>query len=454
MRKYFCNQFVTFGGNLFLKKRILSFFLMLLVFVGMIPLTAINANAAYTLIKDRDVVDGSLYTESSAMAEKLNDIFDGNASIYANRSCTTLVNTVLGSSPVKNNGVPMFVGPEGGKYLSSGTSCFIYANGVYYTLFGESTGSGTAGENSEKLNLSVTRSRSGSYANFKAWGVRQGVGALIRASGHSMIVLDYDEDSITILDGNSDGRGRVSICTRSWDNFSKFYYISYIIQPTDSHYAALYGCGTCGDDLNWFVDDAGTLTITGTGEILYPGWINYSDSIKKVVIEDGVTGINAGVFHGCKNVEEIFFSGNAPAFNKVSFLGVTATVHYPATDRGWTTDVQKPYGGNLTWDPYGETELKITDQPETIYVQSGDSAEVSIAAEGDGLTYTWYTKNAGEDLFVKSSVTGPNYCMMMSEQTKDRQVLCIITDQYGNSVVSEQALLRMYTPIAKTPVSI
>jgi hypothetical protein len=93
-------------------------------------------------------VDGSNYTPSPLLAEKLNAIFDGDAGIYADKACQKPVNTYLGTSPVRNNGVCMYVGPEGDKALERGTSCFIYANGVYYTLFGESTGSGEAGENS------------------------------------------------------------------------------------------------------------------------------------------------------------------------------------------------------------------------------------------------------------------------------------------------------------------
>lgn len=418
-------------------KRILTFLLMLAVCAGILPLTAIKANAEYNLITDRETVDGSDYTDSSAMAEKLNEIFDGNASIYADKACTIPVDTLLGTSPVKNNGVSMHVGPEGGEYLSRGTSCFIYANGVYYTLFGESTGGGEAGENSEKLDLSITGSRSATYENFKAWGVRQGVGALIRGSGHSMILLDYDENTITILDGNSDGKGRVSICTRSWEKFSEYYYIQYIIQPTDSHYSALYASGMCGDDLYWFVDEAGTLTITGSGNIQYPGWTEYSDSIQKVVIDEGITGIRDGMFHGCRNAREIVFNGAAPVFSEIAFLGISATIHYPATARGWSEEVRKLYGGNLTWQPYGMTELRITAQPAVTVSEDRTTATVTVEAEGDGLTYTWYSKDAADAMFVKSSVTGSAYCTQVSS----RQVMCVIQDQYGNFIKSESVLL-------------
>ena len=427
-------------------KKVLSCVFMLAALMIVLPLTATEVNAHYTLITDRNAVDGSDFTLSEEMAETLNNIFDGNASIYADKECTVPVDTFLGTSPVKNNGVSMHVGPEGERYLNRGTSCYIYANGVYYTLFGEVTGGGEPGENSEMLKLSGGRSPS--YENFKRWGVRQGVGALIRASGHSMILLDYDEDTITILDGNSDGRGRVSICTRSWEKFSNYYYVSYIIQPTDAYYSELYGCGMCGDSTTWSIDSEGTLTITGNGEIAYPGWINYSDRVKKVMIDEGITGINHAVFSGCKNLEELFFVGSAPEFTTTSFIGITATACFPANQRGWNETVLKPYGGNITWEMYGMTELKITGQPYVSYSANDSVATVSLAAEGDGLTYAWYIKNDADGMYVKTSVTGPAYPTKVNNENDDRQIMCVVSDQYGNTIKSESIYLRSESSVS------
>lgn len=427
-------------------KRVLSCLFLLAATVILLSLTATEANAYYNLITDRAEVDGSDFTESEAMAETLNNIFDGDASIYADKTCTIPVDTYLGTSPVKNNGVSMHVGPEGEAYLNRGTSCYIYANGVYYTLFGEVTGAGEPGENSEMLTL--TGSRSPSYERFQAWGVRQGVGALIRASGHSMILLDYDEDSITILDGNSDGRGRVSICTRSWEKFAKYYYISYIIQPKEAYYADLYGCGMCGDSATWCVDSEGTLTITGTGEVSNPGWIHYSSNIKKIIIGEDITGISNPVFRGCQNLEQILFLGEAPQFTTTSFLGVTATVLFPATVRGWSDQVLESFGGNLTWEPYGMTELKIAKQPYISFSSADSVAMVSLDVEGDGLTYEWYIKSADDAMYVKSSVTGAAYPAKVSEENDDRQIMCVVTDQYGNSVKSESISLGAQSTVA------
>ena len=194
----------------------------------------------YRWITDRSEVDGSDFTSSVILAAALNDIFDGNANVYYDAAFTKQVNTELGSSRVRNNGVNMYVGPIEDGETNVGTSCWIYANGVYYTLFGECTESGVAGENSQKLDLKTTANRNFTYENFVAWGVRPEPGALIRTQcGHSLIVLDYNEEGITILDGNGDGKGLVAIRVMAW-NYQCFR-AKYIIQPNQEYYDSLYG---------------------------------------------------------------------------------------------------------------------------------------------------------------------------------------------------------------------
>lgn len=420
-------------------KRFLSLCLVLAVCLAMVPNVTAHAASRRNHITDRSAVDGSHYTSSPSLAEEINAILDGDANIYADKACTKPVDTVLGTSPVKNNGVRKYVGAEDGTMIEMGTSCYIYANGVYYTLFGETTGDGEPGENSEKLNLRKTSSRRASYKNFKAWGVRQGVGALIRASGHSMILLDYDEQGITYLDGNGDGHGLISVNKETWDKFF-FSYIYYIIQPKEHHYAALYATGSCGDDLSWSVDESGTLHISGSGNIQYPAWSNYNDSIKKVVIHDDSIGIGNGAFYNCPNLEQIVFQGAAPILAEDAFWGVEATVQYPATQKGWHGDFLMDYGGTLVWEAHDMTALQIISQPNIVYSQEG-TATVTIEAEGDGLTYAWYTKTSPEEPYVKSSFTSAVYTALQNDMTKDLQVQCVVTDRYGNFVTSESVLL-------------
>lgn len=230
-------------------RKVLSVVLAVCMALSLTPHLTLAANAEdmektttpseYRWITAREEVDGRDYTEDPALAEKLNAIYDGSANIYYDPDCTKMVNTELGTYRVPNNGVNKYVGPYGDNQMDVGTSCWIYANGVYFTLFGEGTGCGTAGENSTMLDLTTTRNKAATYDNFTAWGVRPGVGALIRTrDGHSMIVLGYDSDRLTILDGNGDGKGLVSIRVMTWDRI--YFYVKYIIQPNQSYMNALY----------------------------------------------------------------------------------------------------------------------------------------------------------------------------------------------------------------------
>ena len=72
--------------------------------------------------------------------------------------------------------------------------------------------------------------------------------------------------------------------------------------------AAIVDSGTCGDNLTWELDDNGTLTIRGMGNMEDYGWWNAApwesnrSDIKTVVIQDGVTTIGWYAFEGCSGL--------------------------------------------------------------------------------------------------------------------------------------------------------
>lgn len=71
-------------------------------------------------------------------------------------------------------------------------------------------------------------------------------------------------------------------------------------------WAAKAASGTCGDNLTWTLDDAGTLTISGTGEIEAPeAWSRVRSNIKSVIIEAGVTSIGWYAFYDCSSMTSI-----------------------------------------------------------------------------------------------------------------------------------------------------
>ncbi len=93
----------------------------------------------------------------------------------------------------------------------------------------------------------------------------------------------------------------------------------------------------------------------------------------------------------------------------------------------------------------------ITKQPVDVLVLGGDTANVTVNAVGDGLTYKWYYMNKGATQFTESTVcTGDTYTAEMDSARDGRQVYCVVTDKYGNSVKSETVTLSMKTEAAIT----
>ena len=87
--------------------------------------------------------------------------------------------------------------------------------------------------------------------------------------------------------------------------------------------------GTCGENLTWALDGAGTLTISGTGameEFDYYGapWRQNRDSIKNVVIENGVTTIGRSAFCWCPSLTSVTIPKSVTSIGERAFYGCTS----------------------------------------------------------------------------------------------------------------------------------
>ncbi|MBQ9880306.1 MAG: leucine-rich repeat protein, partial [Clostridia bacterium] len=97
---------------------------------------------------------------------------------------------------------------------------------------------------------------------------------------------------------------------------------------THTFAADVVGSGTCGENLTWTLDSAGTLTISGTGAMTdYYGsgeapWKysnSYNYSVYKVVIEDGVTSIGKYAFSNCWNLRSVAIPGSVTSIRNSAF---------------------------------------------------------------------------------------------------------------------------------------
>lgn len=92
--------------------------------------------------------------------------------------------------------------------------------------------------------------------------------------------------------------------------------------------------GTCGAHLSWNLDENGTLTIRGTGEMYYISGLetiapwqvlgllfNRTLPVNAVVIENGVSSIGANAFNSCKDIKSISLSDSVETIEGGAFTG-------------------------------------------------------------------------------------------------------------------------------------
>lgn len=197
-------------------------------------LSTVTPVMAATHTTQASKIDG--FTYSLAYGEKLNQIFQGNATMFSNSADRY----ALGQNIKMNKQYAV-------ANVISGQQCYIYAQAVYHYLFGDvpyhGTGIGNYWKNSTRVLYNIT---SISYNTFINAGV--GFGAYIRTTvnsngsfsgsyGHSMILLGYDTSGLTYLDCNGDGKGMIRVTTRTWSEFnsvllsSKGRRIAHVVQP-------------------------------------------------------------------------------------------------------------------------------------------------------------------------------------------------------------------------------
>ena len=185
-------------------------------------------------ITDCKAVSGSEFSSKSSIAKKLDKMFAGDIGLYKDKNKTILVDASLGTRNVPNNNVYQYWGPT----PRAGTSCFAYANAFYGHFY-----DGVYPHHSLNSNHKIIKATGKiTYQNFVKWGVRDDAVVYIREGNHSIIVLTYDKNYLTYVDGNGDGKGLIAIRKEAWQRGSGANIYnqkpSLIVQPTTKYFPA------------------------------------------------------------------------------------------------------------------------------------------------------------------------------------------------------------------------
>jgi len=96
-------------------------------------------------------------------------------------------------------------------------------------------------------------------------------------------------------------------------------------------YAIWKAEGSCGDNCSWVLDNAGTLTISGTGDIANYSdassapWNSVKDDIKKIVVSEGITSIGDNCFKLCSTATTISLPTTLKSVGENSFAYTPVT---------------------------------------------------------------------------------------------------------------------------------
>ncbi len=171
-----------------------------------------------TMADSEEKYNGNDYTKDKVLAQKLSDVMNGKADIlkYDGKLWAFKIGDYI-------DDVEYSI-PNAGY---SGYQCYIYANAVYYYLFGEVPFQGNLSY--KKSHIALKGLKSLTYADCEEAGVT--CGTYIRTTsnsdgsyngnyGHSLIVLKYDQSTLTWLDCNSEGDLKISLHTEEWGDFN------------------------------------------------------------------------------------------------------------------------------------------------------------------------------------------------------------------------------------------
>ena len=227
-------------------------------------LSAVCAAAAFGTVPSAAAADEAdklaaytvSYQDSAALTAKVSETWEGNLNLYLDSACTkpALLTAETGMNN-KQCYYIQYINEKGNKAADYGWQCYAYAQGAFSYVCGELAGHGVE-KNYQHCVVPLKNKSSVSYAMFVKHHIMplsyvrttaNADGSYNGSNGHSLLILSYDANSVTIQEGNALGHGEIRTATMTWDKFNYSYLsrknrvLSHIVQPTDAYYQEQFG---------------------------------------------------------------------------------------------------------------------------------------------------------------------------------------------------------------------
>ncbi len=159
-----------------------------------------------------------------------------------------------------------------------------------------------------------------------------------------------------------------------------------------------------------------------------------NNKVVKTVVKASGTGLK---------YQWYFKSAKGKKFSKSSVKSATYSCRMSDSTAGRQVYcvITDKYGNSVKTNVVTLSNLVLTAQPSDANAKNGKVVRASVKASGMGLKYQWYIKSATGKKFSKSSVKSATYSCRMSASNAGRQVYCVITDKFGNSVTTDVVTL-------------
>ena len=178
-------------------------------------------------------------------------------------------------------------------------------------------------------------------------------------------------------------------------------------------------------------------TVSIGGKVSYVPSFAGCTALSSVTLSDSVRLISDGAFRDCVSLKEITFPAGVVDIGLDAFAGVTATLRYPARYAMWDAVAGQNYGGQLTWEPYGDpaaVELASGKEGKTRW-KLNSYGEMTISGTGEvPSAYSTIFEKYGKDiskLTIEEGITGIGFSAMQSLYLEKLQSIVLANSVTG-----------------------